>query len=56
MLEGYVEFFMDPSLAECYVKLKEEVNKLLMKKVNLLVSFVFLSPSIDPFLSFLRYM
>lgn len=40
MLEGYVEFFMDPSLAECYVKLKEEVNKLLMKKVNLLVSFL----------------
>lgn len=49
MLEGYVEFFMDPSLAECYVKLKEEVDKLVMKKVNLLVSFVFLSPINEPF-------
>lgn len=34
MLEGYVDFFMDPSLAECYVKLKEELNKLLQKKVS----------------------
>lgn len=34
MLQGYVDFFMDPSLAECYVKLKEELNKLLQKKVS----------------------
>lgn len=33
MLGGYVDFFMDSSLAECYVKLKEEVDKLLRKKV-----------------------
>ena len=34
MLEGYIDFFMDPSLAECYVKLKEELDKLLQKKVS----------------------
>lgn len=36
MLEGYIDFFMDPSLAECYVKLKDELDKLLQKKVYLL--------------------
>ncbi|KAI8556476.1 hypothetical protein RHMOL_Rhmol05G0255700 [Rhododendron molle] len=39
MLQGYVDFFMDPSLAECYVKLKEELNKLLQKKLQ--------DPSVD---------
>lgn len=39
MLEGYIEFFMDPSLAECYLKLKEEMEKLLQKK--------FQDPSLD---------
>ncbi|XP_010067085.2 DExH-box ATP-dependent RNA helicase DExH3 [Eucalyptus grandis] len=34
MLEGYVDFFMDPSLGECYVKLKEELDKLLQKKLQ----------------------
>lgn len=34
MLEGYVDFFMDPSLAECYTKLKEELDKLIKKKVR----------------------
>lgn len=34
MLEGYIDFFMDPSLAECYLKLKEELDKLLQKKVS----------------------
>lgn len=34
MLEGYIEFFMCPSLAECYLKLKEEADKLLIQKVN----------------------
>lgn len=34
MLEGYIDFFMGPSLAECYVKLKEELDKLLQKKVK----------------------
>ncbi|XP_057798337.1 DExH-box ATP-dependent RNA helicase DExH3 [Salvia miltiorrhiza] len=34
MLEGYVEFFMDPSLAECYLKLKEEADKLLIQKLE----------------------
>lgn len=33
MLEGYVDFFMDPTLAECYVKLKQELDNLLQKKV-----------------------
>ncbi|KAL2230895.1 UNVERIFIED_CONTAM: DExH-box ATP-dependent RNA helicase DExH3 [Sesamum indicum] len=32
MLEGYIDFFMDPSLAECYVTLKEELDKLIQKK------------------------
>ncbi|KAH7536831.1 hypothetical protein FEM48_Zijuj03G0028100 [Ziziphus jujuba var. spinosa] len=32
MLEGFVNFFMDPSLSECYLKLKEELNKLIQKK------------------------
>ncbi|XP_041991158.1 DExH-box ATP-dependent RNA helicase DExH3-like [Salvia splendens] len=34
MLEGYVEFFMDPSLAECYLKLKKEADKLLIQKLG----------------------
>ncbi|KAH7547692.1 hypothetical protein JRO89_XS14G0003200 [Xanthoceras sorbifolium] len=39
MLEGYIDFFMDPSLAECYLKLKEELDKLLHKKLE--------NPSLD---------
>nr|KYP51613.1 putative ATP-dependent RNA helicase DHX36 [Cajanus cajan] len=39
MLDGYVDFFMDPSLADCYLKLKEELNKLIQKKLE--------DPSID---------
>lgn len=39
MLEGYIDFFMDPSLAECYWKLKEEFDKLLQKKLQ--------NPSLD---------
>lgn len=34
MLDDYVEFFMDPNTAECYCKLKEELDKLLQKKVG----------------------
>ncbi|XP_073030341.1 DExH-box ATP-dependent RNA helicase DExH3 isoform X1 [Primulina eburnea] len=34
MLSGYIDFFMDPSLSECYVKLKEELEKLLQKKLQ----------------------
>lgn len=34
MLDGYVDFFMDPNLADSYVKLKEELNKLIQKKVS----------------------
>ena len=41
MLEGYIEFFMDPSLAECYLKLKEEMENLLRKKVNFLLVLTF---------------
>ncbi|ONI21430.1 hypothetical protein PRUPE_2G065300 [Prunus persica] len=32
MLEGYIDFFMDPSLVDCYLKLKEELNELIQKK------------------------
>ncbi|OIV99090.1 hypothetical protein TanjilG_32349 [Lupinus angustifolius] len=39
MLDGYVDFFMDPNLADCYLKLKEELDKLLQKKLE--------DPSID---------
>ncbi|KOM49657.1 hypothetical protein LR48_Vigan08g048400 [Vigna angularis] len=39
MLDGYVDFFMDPNLADCYLKLKEELNKLIQKKLE--------DPSID---------
>ncbi|KAH1148293.1 hypothetical protein GYH30_043090 [Glycine max] len=39
MLDGYVDFFMDPNLADSYVKLKEELNKLIQKKLE--------DPSID---------
>ncbi|KAL0455239.1 UNVERIFIED_CONTAM: DExH-box ATP-dependent RNA helicase DExH3 [Sesamum latifolium] len=34
MLDGYIDFFMDPSLAECYVRLKEELDKLTQKEMN----------------------
>ncbi|KAL3829852.1 hypothetical protein ACJIZ3_018654 [Penstemon smallii] len=34
MLEGYIEFFMDQNLAECYVKLKQELDELLHKKLQ----------------------
>uniref|UniRef100_A0A6V7QXA0 Helicase C-terminal domain-containing protein n=1 Tax=Ananas comosus var. bracteatus TaxID=296719 RepID=A0A6V7QXA0_ANACO len=34
MLGGYIDFFMDPSLAECYLNLKEEVDKLVQKKLQ----------------------
>ncbi|KAI4332828.1 hypothetical protein L6164_017705 [Bauhinia variegata] len=39
MLEGYIDFFMDPSLADCYLKLKEELDKVIQKKLA--------DPSID---------
>lgn len=35
MLQGYFDFFMDPSLADCYLKVKEELDKLVQKKVML---------------------
>jgi ATP-dependent RNA helicase DHX36 len=34
MLDGYIDFFMDPSLSECYLQLKEELDKLIQKKVS----------------------
>ena len=34
MLNGYIEFFMDSSLAECYLQLKEELDKLIENKVS----------------------
>ncbi|KAK3017016.1 hypothetical protein RJ639_006877 [Escallonia herrerae] len=39
MLEGYIDFFMDPTLAESYVKLKQELDNLLQKKLQ--------NPSLD---------
>ncbi|KAG2262588.1 hypothetical protein Bca52824_069667 [Brassica carinata] len=39
MLDGYIDFFMDPNLADSYVKLKEELDKLLQKKLE--------DPSVD---------
>ncbi|CAH9086962.1 unnamed protein product [Cuscuta europaea] len=34
MLDGYLEFFMDPSLAACYMNLKEQLDELLQKKLE----------------------
>jgi ATP-dependent RNA helicase DHX36 len=34
MLDGYIDLFMDPSLSECYLQLKEELDKLVHKKVS----------------------
>ncbi|XP_010424776.1 PREDICTED: DExH-box ATP-dependent RNA helicase DExH3-like [Camelina sativa] len=34
MLDGYIDFFMDPNLADSYVKLKEELDKLLQRKLE----------------------
>lgn len=34
MLDGYVDFFMEPSLAECYLKLKEGLDNILQKKLE----------------------
>ncbi|XP_061990007.1 DExH-box ATP-dependent RNA helicase DExH3 isoform X2 [Rosa rugosa] len=34
MLDGYIDFFMDPSLMDCYLKLKEELNELIQKKLQ----------------------
>lgn len=34
MLGGYIDFFMNPTLAESYVNLKQELDQLLQKKVR----------------------
>uniref|UniRef100_A0A0E0P1B2 RNA helicase n=1 Tax=Oryza rufipogon TaxID=4529 RepID=A0A0E0P1B2_ORYRU len=34
MLDGYIDLFMDPSLCECYLQLKEELDKLVQKKLE----------------------
>lgn len=34
MLEGYIDFFMDPSLAECFWALRKELDKLLQRKLK----------------------
>nr|GMD45472.1 DExH-box ATP-dependent RNA helicase DExH3 [Ipomoea batatas] len=34
MLDGYLELFMDPSLAECYMNLKEQLDELVQKKLE----------------------
>ncbi|RHN40516.1 putative RNA helicase [Medicago truncatula] len=39
MLDGYVDFFMDPNLADCCLKLKGELDRLIQKKVSRFFSF-----------------
>ncbi|MQM18183.1 hypothetical protein Taro_051172 [Colocasia esculenta] len=34
MLDGYIDFFMDPSLVDCYWNLKKELDKLIQKKLE----------------------
>ncbi|KAI5578160.1 hypothetical protein POPTR_008G014100v4 [Populus trichocarpa] len=34
MLNGYIDFFMDHNLAECFLKLNEELDKLIQKKLQ----------------------
>ncbi|XP_024627593.2 DExH-box ATP-dependent RNA helicase DExH3 [Medicago truncatula] len=34
MLDGYVDFFMDPNLADCCLKLKGELDRLIQKKLE----------------------
>lgn len=34
MLQGYIDFFLEPSLAECYMKIKEELHKLIQRKLE----------------------
>jgi len=43
MLDGYIDFFMDPSLSECYLQLKEELDKLIQQKVSRAVDEVCIS-------------
>jgi ATP-dependent RNA helicase DHX36 len=43
MLDGYIDFFMDPSLSECYLQLKEELDKLIQQKVSRALSEVCIS-------------
>ncbi|GLT88688.1 hypothetical protein SLE2022_067030 [Rubroshorea leprosula] len=34
MLQGYIDFFMDASLAECYLKFREELDNLIQRKLE----------------------
>jgi predicted nucleotidyltransferase len=34
-----VDFFMNPNLADCYLKLKSELDRLIQKKVSRFFSF-----------------
>lgn len=34
MLNGYIDFFMDHNLADCFLKLNEELDKLIQKKLQ----------------------
>lgn len=54
MLDGYIDFFMDPNLADSYVKLKEELDKLLQKKASFLLNFkkeILCSAALNPVVS-----
>lgn len=39
MLGGYLEFFMNPALADTYLRLKKELEELIQKKVIILLCF-----------------
>ncbi|ERM93582.1 DExH-box ATP-dependent RNA helicase DExH3 isoform X2 [Amborella trichopoda] len=39
MLDGYIDLFLEPSLADCYLKLKEELENLIQQKLE--------DPSVD---------
>lgn len=41
MLGGYLEFFMNPALADTYLRLKKELEELIQKKVMILLYFKF---------------
>lgn len=36
MLGGYLEFFMDPAMAEMYLSLKTELDELIQSKVRII--------------------
>lgn len=37
MLDGYLDFFMKPELADAYLRLNRELDEFVQKKVDILV-------------------